>query len=87
MGIDGTSSFGPYIFQTSSSYSIQDRNLGASTLVTFTTTATATANANTQTTTVTRNTPTVVVKPALLGTLAASVPASGKPKLTFRGKA
>ncbi len=41
MGIDGISSFGPYILQPSSSYSIEDSTLGASSLVTFTTTATS----------------------------------------------
>lgn len=43
MGIDDPSTFGPYTFQTSSSYSVEDSNLGSSTLVTFTTTATASA--------------------------------------------
>jgi hypothetical protein len=43
MGIVDPSSFGPFTFQTSSSYSIQDSIIGAATLVTFTTTATGTA--------------------------------------------
>ena len=44
MGIDYPSTFGPYTFQTSSSYSVEDTNLGASSLITFNTTATATAS-------------------------------------------
>jgi hypothetical protein len=44
MGIDQPSTFGPYTFQTSSSYTVEDTNIGASTLVSFTTTATATAS-------------------------------------------
>ena len=44
MGIDYPSTFGPYTFQTSSSYSVEDTNLGASSLITFATTATATAS-------------------------------------------
>lgn len=44
MGIDDVSNFGPFIFQTSSSYSIEDTNIGASSLITFTTTATSSAS-------------------------------------------
>jgi hypothetical protein len=44
MGIDQTAPFGPYTFQTSSTYQIEDTNSGASTLVTFNTSATSTAS-------------------------------------------
>ncbi len=44
MGIDAPSTLGPFTFQTSSSYRIQDTNLGASSLLTFTTTATVSAS-------------------------------------------
>jgi hypothetical protein len=36
MGIDQTSTFGPYSFQAGSSYTIEDTTLGSSTLVSFT---------------------------------------------------
>lgn len=100
MGIDALSSFGPYTFQTSSSYSIEDSNLGASTLVTFTTSATSTAGSGgstttgsgstgpTQTnggTTTTSGSGTKAVK--MIGTLKGSVSAAGTPTLTFDGKA
>jgi hypothetical protein len=39
MGIDAPSFFGPFTFQPSSTYRIQDSNIGASSLVTITTTA------------------------------------------------
>jgi hypothetical protein len=93
MGIDGLSSFGPFNFQTSSSYSIEDKTLGASTIVTFTTSATATATGN-QTTTATAtaggsnsNGMSTSTKTAMKGTLAAAVSAAGKATLSFDGKA
>jgi hypothetical protein len=45
MGIDGLSVLGPFTFQASSSYSIEDAKLGASTGVTFTTSASVPASA------------------------------------------
>ena len=45
MGIPAEQTFGPYTLQTSSTYSIEDSNLGESSLLTFSTTATMTAGA------------------------------------------
>jgi hypothetical protein len=39
MGIDATSTFGPYTFQANATYTIEDTNLGSSTLVTVMTSA------------------------------------------------
>jgi hypothetical protein len=92
MGIDQTAPFGPYTFQTSSTYSIEDTNAGASTLVTFNTTATATASSGggssssggSVTSTGSSSSST---GSRTLGTLSASVGASGKLTLTFGGHA
>jgi hypothetical protein len=44
MGIDQPAVFGPYSFQTSSSYSVEDTNVGPASTVGFTTSATVTAS-------------------------------------------
>jgi hypothetical protein len=44
MGIDIPATFGPYTLATSSTYTMEDTTVGASTLLTFTTSATATAS-------------------------------------------
>jgi hypothetical protein len=90
MGIDQTAPFGPYTFQTSSTYSIEDTNAGASTLVTFNTTATATASSGggssspggSVTSTGSSSSST---GSRTLGTLSVSVSASGKLALTLGG--
>lgn len=99
MGIDQPATLGPYTFQPSSSYTVEDTNIGASSLVTFTTTATSGSSGGStstvssgstgsgQTTTVTTQTTPVSKKVKLLGTLKGTVSASGKPTLTFDGKA
>ena len=98
MGIDQPATLGPYTFQTSSSYTVEDSTIGASSLVTFATTATTgTSGGSTstgssgstgsgQTTTVTTSTTPASKNVRLLGTLKGSVSASGKPALTFGGK-
>jgi hypothetical protein len=92
MGIDRPATFGPYTLQTTSSYTIQDSNLGAS-AITFTTTATATAtgasSGGSSSTTgggsSSGGTTSGSTTTKLLGTLKASVSASGKPALTLGG--
>lgn len=90
MGIDGESGFGPFTFQTSSSYSIEDKNLGASTLVTFMTSSTVSSGpATTTTSTSPSPTPTPIHSGVTrsLGTLAGSLSSSGKVTLDFKGNA
>jgi hypothetical protein len=100
MGIDQPATLGPYTFQTSSSYTVEDTTIGASSLITFTTTATSgtsggttstvpsgsTGSGQTTTTTATTTTTPASKKVKPLGTLKGSVSASGKPTLTFGGK-
>jgi hypothetical protein len=92
MGIDQTAPFGPYTFQTSSTYTIEDTNAGASTLVAFNTTATAAASSavgsspsgGSVTSTGGSSAPSTGSR--IMGTLSVSVSASGKLTLTFGGK-
>jgi hypothetical protein len=97
MGIDEPWMGGPYTFQTSSSYSIQDSNIGSSTLVSFTTSATASAGGGTTTTptgtvsgggttTTTTTTSGGTAQAKMVGTLVGSVSAAGKATLKFKGK-
>ncbi|HEY4346067.1 MAG TPA: hypothetical protein VGM80_00630 [Gaiellaceae bacterium] len=97
MGIDLPSTFGPFTFQTSSAYVVQDTNLGASSRISFSTSATATAGGSTTTTaqsstsgvgttTTTKITTTVPPVAKSLGTLKGSVSVAGKPAITFNGK-
>jgi hypothetical protein len=99
MGMDATSVFGPYTFQAGSTYRIQDTNIGASSLVTFSVTAAAAGSGGSggsssggssgssggSTSGSTSSSGSAQAK--LMGTLKASVAASGKPTLTFGGKA
>jgi hypothetical protein len=91
MGIDQTAPFGPYTLQTSSTYSIEDTNAGASTLVTFNTTATASASSSGGSTssggtvTSTGSSSSSSSGSVTTGTLSASVSASGKLTLTLGG--
>ncbi len=103
MGLDEPASLGPYTFQTSSTYTVEDTNMGASSLVTFTTTATSGGSSSTVTSTAssstvattttmmtTTTTATTTTTPSVaktLGTLKGSVSAAGKAALSFDGKA
>ena len=93
MGLQSVT-FGPYTFPTNASYRIEDTNLGASSVVTFTTSATSSGSGSggssggssggTQPSGA--NATSARSSAKLLGTLKASVSASGKPTLTFGGK-
>jgi hypothetical protein len=95
MGIDQTAPFGPYTFQTSSTYTIEDTNAGASTLVTFTTTATSTASSSGSSSTSggsvsstgSSSSSASSTGSKTMGTLSVSLSASGKLTLTFGGTA
>jgi hypothetical protein len=96
MGIDGSSSFGPFTLQTTSTYTIEDKTLGASTLVTFTTSAVSNGATGSQPPPVTSGGAgpsngstgsSATTTTGMLGTLKATVSASGKPSLTFGGRA
>ena len=102
MGIDRPAYLGPYTFQANASYRIQDANIGASSAITFTTTAGGstssggtssggtssggssggTSSGGTSSSSSGSSTAT-----KLVGTVKASVSASGKPALSFNGKA
>jgi hypothetical protein len=82
MGIDATSYFGPYTFAADSSYRIEDTNIGASTLVTFTTssasnTAAAAATTTTTTAAATTTTTTTASKGSTTKTSTVSASATG----------
>jgi hypothetical protein len=104
MGIDRPAFFGPYTLATSSTYTLQDANMGASTAITFTTSATSSASGASNssgsssvsggssgstssggTSSSASSSTSSTMK--MVGTLKASVNASGKPTLTFNGKA
>ena len=100
MGLDEPATFGPFNFPVGASYNVEDTNIGASSLVTFSTTAggsgggsTSTGSTTTsQTITTTRTTTTTITSgpPAALktvGTLDGIVSSAGKPTLTFSGRA
>jgi hypothetical protein len=94
MGIDQTAPFGPYTLQTSSTYTIEDTNAGASTLVTFTTTGSSTAASSSSPTsggsvssTGSSASSASSTGSKTIGTLSVSVSTSGKLTLTFRGTA
>jgi hypothetical protein len=95
MGIDQTAPFGPYTFQMSSTYIIEDTNAGASTLVTFTTTATSTASSSgssstsggSASSTASSSSSASSTSSKTMGTLSVSVTASGKLTLAFGGTA
>jgi len=103
MGIDRPAYFGPYSFPTSSTYTLQDANMGASSAITFSTSASATASGassaggssslsggssgNTSSggkSSASSSSTSSTMK--MVGTLKASISASGKPTLTFNGK-
>jgi hypothetical protein len=88
-GVASSSSFGPYALAAGSSYTIEDKTIGASSSFTFSASVNAPSGASTSggsqssggTTTPTTGKATVVA------TLAALLPAAGKPRLTLHGKA
>jgi hypothetical protein len=97
MGIDRPATFGPYTLQTTSTYTIQDANLGAA-AISFTTTATATATGGSSGGSSSTSggssstggsssggTTSGSTTTKLLGTLKASVSTAGKPTMTFGG--
>jgi hypothetical protein len=96
MGLDQTAQFGPYTFETSSTYTIEDTNVGASTLVSFSTSATTTATASTGSTSSVASTGSGGSHSGggsgsssgaeLAGTLTASVSSSGSASLLLDGK-
>ena len=102
MGLDEPATLGPVTFQTSSSYSVEDTNIGASSLVTFyhhgqlgrldldrpprPRPTAATSTVMTTTTATTTTSPGPKPTPTL-GTLKGAVSAAGKATLTFDGKA
>ena len=103
MGIDRPRFLGPYTFQANASYRIQDANMGASSAVTFTTTAGGSTSGGSSsggsssggsssggTSSGGTSSSSSGSKPSttkMVGTIKASVSASGKPALTFSGKA
>jgi len=94
MGIDRPATFGPYTLQTTSTYRIEDTNLGAA-AITFTTSATATASGGSSSGGSTSGGTSsggsgsssggTSSTTKLLGTLKATVSATGKPTLRFGG--
>jgi hypothetical protein len=99
MGIDQPATLGPFTFQSGASYSVEDTNIGASSLVTFSTTSgsggstgsTSTVSSGTtgggQTTTAPTSTTPHSKNVKLAGALTGSVSASGKATLTVGGQA
>jgi hypothetical protein len=93
MGIDAPSFFGPFTFQASSTYRIQDTNIGASSLYTITTTATVSAGSGSGSTSGssgssgTGSSGSSASTAKTVGTLLGAISASGKGTLTFGGKA
>lgn len=98
MGIDRPAYLGPYTFQANASYRIQDANIGASSGITFTTTAggstssggtssggTSSGGTSSGGTSSSSSGSSTATK--LVGTVKASVSATGKPALSFNGKA
>jgi hypothetical protein len=97
MGIDRPAYLGPYTFQANASYRIQDANIGASSAVTFTTTAGGSTSSGGTSSggtssggtssggTTSGGTSSGGTK--LVGTVKGSVSATGKPALSFNGKA
>jgi hypothetical protein len=102
MGIDRPAFFGPYVLPTSSTYTLEDGNIGASTAITFTTAATAattggsgssgfssvsSSGSSASTASGTSTSSSSGSKAVkVLGTLTGSVSAAGKPTLTSGGK-
>jgi hypothetical protein len=99
MGLDEPATFGPFSFSAGASYSVEDTNIGAASLITFSTSAgggssgsTSTGSTTTGQTTTTKTTTTTPaasgppVGSKLVGTLEGIVSVSGKPTLTFSGK-
>jgi hypothetical protein len=95
MGIDRPAFFGPYSFPTGSTYTLQDANIGASSAVTFTASASATtsgASSSGGSSSVSggssgSSSGATTSTTKMVGTLKAAVSVSGKPTLTFNGKA
>jgi hypothetical protein len=100
MGIDRPATFGPFTLATSSTYTLQDSNIGASSTVTLNTSATATASGSSNTTTSSTSSGSSTTPSGgksssssgtsatkSIGTLTASVSTTGKPALMFGGKA
>jgi hypothetical protein len=101
MGIDRPAYLGPYTFQANASYRIQDANIGASSAITFTTTAGGSTSGGTSTGgTSTGGTSSGGTSSGgtssggtssggtrLLGTVKGSVSITGKPALSFNGRA
>jgi hypothetical protein len=103
MGIDRPAFFGPYTLPASATYTLQDANMGASTAITFTTSATAGGSASntggsssvsggssgstSSGGTSSSSSSSKGTTTRLVGTVKASVSASGKPALIFGGRA
>jgi hypothetical protein len=98
MGIDRPAYLGPYTFQANASYRIQDANIGASSAITFTTTAGGSTSSGGTTTSGgtssagtssggTSSGGTSSGGTKLVGTVKGSVSLTGKPALSFNGKA
>ncbi len=98
MGIDHPATFDPVALQTSSTYTLQDTNIGGSSVFTFTTSAAATASGasnasasssvsgGSSSSTSSGGTSASSSTTKLVGTLMASVSVSGKSTLAFGGK-
>jgi hypothetical protein len=95
MGIDHPATFGPLTLQTSSTYTLQDVNIGGSSVFTFTTSAAATASGTSNASasssasggsSSSRSSGSTSSTTKLIGSLTASVSAAGKPTLAFGGK-
>ena len=100
MGIDRPAFLGSFTFQLNASYRIQDANIGASSAITFTITAASGSSGSTGGSSSssggssggtssggTSSSGSKSSTTKMVGTLKASVSASGKPTLTFSGKA
>ena len=94
MGIDHPATFGPFIFQPTSSYTLQDANIGGSSVVTFATSATAASSGSSNGTAGSSSSgassgpqsSSSSSSTKALGTLTASVSTAGKTALAFGGK-
>jgi hypothetical protein len=96
MGIDHPATFGPLTLQTSSTYTLQDANVGGSSVFTFTTSAAATASGTSNASasssasggsSSSTSSGSTSSTTKLVGTLKAAVSTSGRPTLTFNGRA
>ena len=96
MGMDSASSFGPYDLQTSSTYTIEDKNVGASTIVTFQTSSTVSSGGSSGSgssggssgggTQSNGGTAPSTGKSTSRGTLIGAISIFGKPSLSFKGE-